>query len=281
MIASLDSRRRTVIAAALLTALPGWLTGFVTKSVASVTLAGAARGDAVLGDPGAVWLIELLRLNARNIQAALSITPWAAIAFAYVALVTWTMVLASFVSEREDTSVVAFGASRVSSMSVVLAIWLLIRAAIVWLLAVFVGWLAPLIASSPNEKALTLTQAGFGLPFVVLFLLVRVPHDLSYAACVRHQEKGPSAIITGLSACRYEWRAALGAWVLRFGASALVLAVSTVFTVVLDIRSPWSMPLSMLAHHASLFALVWFRAAWLRDALMLVERFAPPSYTEE
>jgi hypothetical protein len=278
LIPTLRSRWRVLLIAFVLTSLPGWVTALPVRALAGATLAGYPEGDALLDTPGGAWWVELLRLNPRSLQAGLSVLPWWSLAVAYLGLVTWTIVLEALSHDGggDRWSLAASALRRLRPMSVVLALWLIVRGVIGAAAVLIVTWLAPALASTGNERTQTVTQMSFALVMLVLALLVRVPHDLAYAACVRHDEGGVDSCITGLAALRNAPVQAITSWASRAAASAVLVIATAKLTSMIGSRSTAHVMATAAIHQAVLVALVVLRADWLRHAILLVESVAAP-----
>lgn len=276
---TLRARWRVLLVAFVLTSLPGWATALPIRALVGATIAGYPEGDSLFGLPGGAWWVELMRLNPRSIQAALTVLPWWSIAIAYLGLITWTFVLEALSRDVDTTDtwlLVTSALRRLRPMSVVLALWLIVRGIVGALALIVVTWLAPVISSTGNERTQTLTQVGFGLVMGTLALLVRVPHDLAYAACVRHDERGIDACITGLAALRNAPARATLTWASRAAASVILVGLAALATHLVGARSMPQIVVIGVIHQAVIASLVLLRADWLRRAMMLVEDVAAP-----
>ncbi len=264
--------RRTLLAIALVYGfyLAGGLVAGSPLSAALLSTGAAAgpSGDAALFEPGALILLEALRIGARPLASAVSSSALIALAVALLALVPLAALIATLATRPRP---VHAAVSHFSSFALLAGLTLLLRvlvmggATLIWMAVE--GWFDGAL-SEPTEDKLLL---GWIALTAVALALVGIVQDLARAACVVHDCRALGALSIGLSALRARPGAVLLGW-LTPAAWSIALFCGAAFAVGwIDVSRPgggraW---LAFLVHQLAIFGFIALRAWWLADAVRL------------
>jgi hypothetical protein len=228
------------------------------------------RADAVLFEPGALYLTEALRLALHPLTSALRGSLFAIFLASYLGLLPLGGLLHALNSEgRVTLAELSLGAARLfSRFSLLLGISL----AVLLFSSVFLTLFSAAMPSSIGGPYTRQADIAEGVVVLVgggLFAFVGLVHDLARATTVRAGLGPTAAIAEGARVLRrraptavlaWSWRAALG--------TALVVLGGMLSTAVSVESAGWAAVL--IVHQAIAFALVALRASWLSCALRLV-----------
>jgi hypothetical protein len=238
---------------------------------------GAGRaplGDAALFEPGALLLIEALRLQMPALAPALR-TGFAV--FLFASLVSLLPLSALYVALASGGRLRAgewcAGAVECLPRFVLLGgLSLLCQAGIILAFTMVHGLLRPMLAA-------TLTERGTDVGSILLFsiagaavLTIGVVHDLARAASVHGAATAGRAVREALSTFRRARAAVIAGWLVPALTSGAIvgLAAFVVASLQLERGGAARFALATSVHQAAAFALVALRANWIARSLRLV-----------
>jgi hypothetical protein len=239
-----------------------WVASHASALVQTV-VAGYARGDLVLFEPGGVMFVEVLRLVEPQLSRLGVAATAAFVAVAFVELVPTAMVLVALGRRGRVsfTELAHHALDSIGTLALLQGLAFAAQALIVVLFAALASIaLAWLLASGPLAGAACVVAALVGSCGVVALRLV---HDLARAAAVDGArglyDAGRCAlrVVTWRAAWSYLWRGALAC-------AALVVAAV--------VGSPANWAMSTAVHAVALLVVVYLRVDWLAVALLTVRR---------
>jgi hypothetical protein len=234
------------------------------------------RGDAVLFEPGAAWLIETLRLSAPTLGAY---APYAGLLLVLVVF-GWLIPLAALIaslgsrdSEATLGALLGVAAARFGPLAMLLGLTLMLQAALAALSAVIGGAVVGAVQSTVTADYLRLL--GPGLALCTLWLL-GVVQDLIRVPMVQLRASLPKGVVGAWSLLAGAfWRCfANAAWRTLLAVGALVGAAYATIAMVGPRDAPLSVALLQLLALAVvvLMRASWF--AWLSQRLEAVQEAA-------
>jgi hypothetical protein len=234
-------------------------------AVAFAAVVGAhPRGDALLWEPGGVWLVESLRLLGPALGPALGYGGVLVLLAAFGWLLPLGALIVSLAPGRPRARVcLGQAAARLGTMSLLWGLTLLAQAALLVLTAV----LSALVAEGESPAQLLL-RLGVWLLGLSLCAVLACTEDLARVVCLQRDAGLWDAVAQALGtlgrhplalAWAAGWRSALGLGLL---AGALALGVAWA-------RPDELLPMVLL-HQLAILCFVWLRASWLRQATRLV-----------
>jgi hypothetical protein len=241
-------------------------------AVGSSAVSGQPRGDAVLWDPGAIMLLEVLRIGGRSAPALGLPSLAALILVMLVGLLMFAALVAGL--GRRGPLPAGYLAARASAKIGTLAIlWGVGHLAEV-IFGGLVFLLGAKIIAALNLDPRTEDTARFALTAVVLFAaaVVGVIRDFAMVTTVNDDARF-------YTACQRAIRAAGGA-PLRIAAAYAARAVPMAATIgfgawIVGRGSYAGEAIPFLIHQLVIAIAVFLHASWLAAALRLVERYAP------
>jgi hypothetical protein len=244
-----------------------------TRLVADATLAHP-RGDLVLFEPGATYLIEAFRLQRAALSSVAEGSVFALLATAYIGLLPLAALIHALARSGRVTfaSLLAAGARFFNTFSLLLGLALLATAFVVAVPLTAGGLIGDKIKLVMGDKNRDFAHAVFYVLALVFAAVVAVVHDLARSAVVAHDLSALRAILFATQTFRAApWRA-MGGWAMRGAAGLLlVLFVALIATRIGVVTGPRFLAVTIL-HQAAAFALVFLRSRWLASALALVTR---------
>jgi hypothetical protein len=249
------------VAIALAVALP------LASIIAAPTLSHP-RGDAILFEPGALYLGEALRLGFRPFANALAGSVWIVILASYLGLLPLGA-LVSALNRRGPVrlpDLLADAAPLFGPFSLLLGL----SVAALAFSTVFLILFAIALPLPPSGRSADLAHVAVALAGALLFAFVGLLHDVARASAVRHGLRGLSALSEGAYVLRrraptavlgFTWRAAIGAALVAGGA---------VFSGAVSVERWTGWSAVLLVHQGIALSLLALRASWLACALRLV-----------
>jgi hypothetical protein len=252
-------------------ALAGLLVALPAAAALGGATSGYPRGHAELFDPGAVMLVEALRLARRAIPAVVaSATPIAVLAVLgaifplgvlLVGLSTEGRVSAGFLAARTfrhaGTLALLFGLCSVAQASAC-GLTLVIGGKLVGALSL----------SAPAEDRAFAVELAVGLALVATLGVAR---DLASAATVAGDHGLHAAATIGLSTLRRAGARALFAWGWRASLGGVGIVSAALLAPAAAGATPAGTALAALIHQAALAGATFAHASWLAAALRLVQ----------
>jgi hypothetical protein len=245
----------------------------VARMVGDPTLAHP-RGDAVLFEPGAMYLVEVLRLHQAPLTSAIegmTLTVLFALYLGLYPLAALLHGLAQHEPKRPADLVAAAGRS-FAPFSLLLGLSLV---------AIFVLWSFSLAVATLLETKLKLwlglpgsdiAQVVLKVTTLLLTGVVAVLHDLARAAVVAEN----ASALRGIARARGTFWAyptrALGAWASRGLVGLVTVGLAAWAAGRIGVETDARLFAVTLLHQGVIFALVLVRADWLPSALRLVHR---------
>ena len=233
---------------------------------------GHPRGDAVLWEPGGVWLVESLRLVRPALGAALAYGGVVAVLAAFGWLLPLGVLIASLSSGRPNLrACLQRTAARLGTLALLLGLTWLLQAVVIVLTVVVSQLIAQ--GDAPVDLALRLGVWGLGAGICWAAACLQ---DLARIGCIHGDcglwDSGARALLalrrSGLAlgwAAAWRTAIALGALVGALGAGVVWARGDQLAALV-------------LLHQAVIVWFVWLRAAWLQQAARrLASPWSPPS----
>lgn len=245
---------------------------------------GAGRGverDASLFEPGALFLLEALRLGNKALLAALQTAAFSWCLFSLLLLVPVSALLVALAHEGrlELGAWLGRALQHVPRFLLLAGVTMLAQALILLAFVLLYIPLHRLWLGRVSEKASDLfSVAWFGLAAagVVLFSVV---HDLARAANVRYGARASDNLVHAIAVLR-QWPGKLSASWAGVGIASLLLIAGAAYAVdAAHIERPdtWRIVVVAFVHQGAALGLAALRAAWLALLLRRVSarRHAP------
>jgi hypothetical protein len=256
----------------LLRALPALLLAWpVARLFGDVTLA-LPRGDRVLFDEGASYLVEVVRLYRPQLTSVAegSMALWLLVA--YLGLLPVAAWLALLTSEGpQDTITLAKRAARaLGTLSLLLGIALLAGALALLLPTAFFGLLESKLAEHAGDVAYDLVHGGFRALSVLAVAVVLIVQDLARAAALRDDRGALSAAIAACRTFRAHWLSALGWWAAHATAGLALVALAALASAQIGVEGGVAFASVALLHQLVIMAMVCLRTHWLARSVRLL-----------
>lgn len=258
---------------------------FVAAPIASAFggtgVAAHPHGDAVLFEPGALLLVEALRVGAEALVSAFgSSIALLAIASALGLIPVALLLVALASSERlQLSSWLGRAIAQVPAFALISGATLLARA--VLLVALLIAWGAvdDALDSALSERGADLVLAVGALAGALAWTALGITRDLARASAVRRGRGALAALRAGVAAFSARPLATLLGWLLPASWSVAVLAAAALTVGALHVERPgaWRVVLALAVHQLAVLLLVALRAAWLGRALELEPAGALPA----
>ena len=277
-------QRRGVLAGAVVaTVAPAAGLAVVFGVSVSEVWAHHLLSDRLLFAGGGGRLVETVRLSLPFWRGVGTLALPTLAGLVFLSLFVWSAVLDSLChGDRLRPRDVATSATlHVGNFAALYGIFLLARGAVALFTATLMTAVAPAVARDASERSKSFAVLAAALVGVVLLELLRLLHDLSTAAVVRHQDTLGASLLTALDV----FRERLPALVLRrlgYTAGFLGLLVGTLWLG----TTLWESTSALLArtclHLAAIAAAIVLRAGWLRGMLCEVASHElPPRALDE
>jgi hypothetical protein len=232
------------------------------------------RGDLVLFEPGATYLLEAFRLERAALTSLVEGSVFAILVTSYLGLLPLAALIHSLAHTGKVTfaSVVAAAGRFFGTFSLLLGLALVATALLGFAPLTVGGLLDDKLKLVFGDRSHDIARAFFRVVALLAAALVAVVHDLARAAAVSHEIPAVRAVLLAAQVFRASpWRA-LGAWGIR-GAGGIVLVVAVAWaTSRIGVETGPRFALVMVLHQVVVFTLVLLRARWLASALRLVSR---------
>jgi hypothetical protein len=237
------------------------------------------RADAVLFDPGGLYLVEAFRLaHGATVQAlrGMSLGALAIFAFGLVPLGALMYALGREGAIRVSDLVAA--AARVfGRFSALLAMAMLALAFVVLAALSLATAIREKVAPGLAEPAADLLVAAPWLLGAVLVAVIGVVHDLARAAVSQRDIGATDGVRLALRAASRRPTAALFGWAWRAALAVAIVALAAFASATVDVDHTRAIVAVAFVHQAAVLAIVGVRASWLACAIRLSERAAADS----
>lgn len=234
------------------------------------------RGDAVLFDPGGLWLVEALRLGWPVLRSELRGTLLVGGVLAWLSLIPLAVLLVALASPYR-TPVASAGSRAIAlfpRLTLLFGATLLLQGAVIGG-AVFAALeLQERWGTSWDERSSDLCALGVLALGLVLALAIGILQDLARAALIDDDGGAIRATRRALGLGKRNLGVALGAWVGSSALAVLTVLVAGACVGWIDVSRPgeWRVVLVTIVHQLAVLAMVFFRATWLSVALDLLRR---------
>lgn len=269
------SRRPGVIAAvyAGYLALGLFVATPVTRLVADAT-GGYARSDALLFDPGAVFLLDALTYLRRGLESFAVLAVLLGLAAAVLGLFPLAALLHALSHRgRMDLAELARAAARpFRSLTGLLGLAVLAWTFLVFLALAVLGALSPRSDSRLGPEGAALVSLGVIAVAAAVGATLGVVHDLARAAVVREGLSTWGGLRRATDALSRRTRDGLLAWSGRAACSAAILAAGALLAFRIGVESEARVRALWVVHQTVIVGLVVLRASWLAAALRLLGR---------
>jgi hypothetical protein len=256
------------LATGLLIALP--LAALLTSAVAN-----QPRGDAVLWDPGAIMLIEALRLAGRGAVGAISASSVLTLVVAFLGLLPFAALIAGL--GREGRLPAGYLAARaIAPMGTLALLWgagLVVQVVLAGLVVLIGAKVVALFhLTVPGEDIGRVVLLAVALLAVIAVGVVR---DLAAVSAVNDGSRlYTSAARAVRVAIEAPGRVAM-AYASRGIPAALAIAVAAGLAASLKSADSHPVVLPFFLHQGALALTVFLHASWLAAAIRLLDQFAP------
>jgi hypothetical protein len=244
-------------------------------ALVSSTVANDPRGDAVLFDPGALMLVEALRLAARGAVGALTASGWNAIFATFLGLLPFAALIAGL-GRQGRLSAGYLAARAVRPIGTLALLW-----GVGLVAQVIFGGLTGLVGAK-IIKQLHLSIVGEDIGRVVLagvtllvVLTVGVVRDIAAVAAVNDGSGLYTSVVRALRVTIGAFGRVAFAYASRgvLGRGAIVAASPLIAWISRGEDPAFGIP--FLIHQAAIVFGVFMHASWLAAAIRLLDRVAP------
>jgi hypothetical protein len=231
------------------------------------------RGDQVLFEPGATYLVEAFRLQRASLGDVAEGSVLAILMASYLGLLPLAALLHALAHTGKVTfaSLVGSAGRFFAPFSLLLGLALLATALFGFVPLAIGGLLDEKIKNLLSDRNQDIARAAFRVIALLAACLVAVVHDLARAATVSCEIPAlPAALLAARVFRASPWRA-IGAWGIRCLAGILLVVGAAYLTYRSGIGTGWRFAFVILLHQGIAFSLVLLRSRWLAAALRLVE----------
>jgi hypothetical protein len=230
------------------------------------------RGDSVLFEDGAVYLIEVLRLYRSQLASVLEGTSFLVLLVAYAGLFPLSMMLHALSARGSPSlSSLAGAAGRsLGALSLLLGLSLAATAIALGVPMSIGALLETKLDRALGARNADLAALGIRVCAFALVALVAILHDLARAAVVIRPSHAVDAVGTAVASLRAHAGRALIAFSLRWLVVLTLIAAGALATARLGVATDLRFLLVVGLHQLIIFTLILLRAVWLRFAITLV-----------
>jgi hypothetical protein len=231
------------------------------------------RGDQVLFDPGALYLVETLRLGRFALASAAEGLSFGVLVGLYLGLLPLAALLFAFGRDQKLPAPALLGAAGryFAPFSLLLGLSLIV-AALAALVPLMVGALLENeLRAALGERGSDIAEAAFRVAALVVAGIVGVVQDLARAALVTRETNVLGAVRSAIETFRAWPAEAFGGWALRGLAALLLVTIAARLTTYIGVETGTAFIAVALVHQAVAFTLVFLRADWLALAVGLAQ----------
>lgn len=248
----------------------------IATAIASTGIGRHPLGDAVLFEPGGLYLVEMVRLGSGALIAAFesALVLYLALGLASLVPIALLFVALARPEKLAPARWLADALAHFPSFFLIGALAWLARALLVLLYAAVYAGVERRIATALHERTADLWLGAGVLVAALSFLSVGIAADLGRAARVRFGTPALASVRTGLRCLLRRPLAAGVAWSIAASWSVATVALAAVLVGLLALEhgSAFRALAAFGVHQLAVIALIGLRALWLRAALELVER---------
>jgi hypothetical protein len=237
------------------------------------------RGDRVLFEPGALYLMETLRLARASLASVAEGLSFGVLVGLYLGLVPVAAFLVAFARDDKPPlpALLASAVRLFGPFSLLLGFSLVVAALAASVPLVVASLLENEARSAFGERGADLVELGFWGAALVVAWGVGLVQDLARAALATRQTTVLDAVRSGIETFRAWPVEAIGGCALRGLVALLLVTVVARATTHIGIETAGAFAAVALLHQGVAFALVFLRADWLALAVEL----AGSSYRSE
>jgi hypothetical protein len=235
------------------------------------------RGDQVLFEPGATYLVEAFRLQRASLTDVAEGSVLAILVASYLGLLPLAALMHALAHTGKVTFPSLAGAAGrfFAPFSLLLGLALLATALFGFVPLAIGGLLDEKIKNLLNDRDYDIAHAAFRVIALIVACLVAVVHDLARAATVSREIPAlPAAILAARVFRASPWRA-VGEWGIRCGTGIFLVVGAAYLTYRSGISTGWRFAFVTVLHQGIAFSLVLLRSRWLAAALRLVDESQP------
>jgi hypothetical protein len=243
----------------------------VTRLLADAALVHP-RGDLVLFEPGATYLVEAFRLERASLTSVAEGSVLAVLATSYLGLLPLAALLHALAQAGRVTfaSLVAAAGRFFGTFSLLLGLALVSTALLAFVPLTVGSLLDDKLKLVFGDRNHDIARTSFRVVALLAAALVAVVHDLARAASVARELRALDAVRLAVQVFRaFPWRA-LGAWGLRGTAGIALVVVVAWVTTRIGVHTGLRFGVVTVIHQAVVLSLVLLRARWLASALKLI-----------
>lgn len=251
----------------------------VASAFRAVGAGNGAEHDAPLFEPGALFLLEALRLGDKALLAALESAGFAWLVFALLLLVPVSALLVALAHEGRLELGAWFGRAlhHVPRLLLLRGITLLAQALLLVAFALVHGGVQRLWIGRVSERSADVLSVAWFVLAAASVLLFSVLHDLATAASVTHHERASDNLVRAIAALRGRLGHVAASRLMIGAASVLIVALGAYAAGAAHIERPdtWRLVVVACVHQIAALGLAALRAAWLAFSLRCVAPRAP------
>ncbi len=246
----------------------------IAQAVAATGIRNFPSADALLFEPGALFLVEVLRMGGRNLLAAAQSSLVILLVFATLQVFPILGLLVGLAEpgRLRASRVAARVAEALPSVMVLSGVsWLARGLLAVGALAFYSFAVAPVLSSETPKLRGISGLAYLGLCAVV-FAALSIVQDLARAAIVRHELSLRRALGVAFETLKFKALPVLLNWSVAaaWSIATLVIAAVLVSRLRLDVPSSARVWLAFGVHQVAAFTLIVLRALWFAASLRLL-----------
>jgi len=232
------------------------------------------RGDLVLFEPGATYLLESFRLGRAALTSVAEGSVLTVLMVSYLGLLPLAALIYALAHTGKATfpTLVAAAARFFGTFSLLLGLALVAMALLAFVPLTIGGLVDDKLKNALGDRSYDIARSSFRVIALLLVALVAIVHDLARAAAVSRELPALRAVLVATDVFRLTpWRAA-GAWAIRGAAGILLVVVIAWMTSRIGVETSARFATVTLLHQAVVLALLLLRASWLGSALLFVSR---------
>lgn len=246
----------------------------LVAALSGTGIANHPRGDAVLFEPGGLYLIEALRLGAGAALSALQVSFVSFVVLGMLGLFPLAALLSALRSDGKlrVASWLGEAIAHVPSFVLIGGVTWLGRAALALFFVLVYSLLEGPVGAAFNERNADLVLISGALVCAIAFAALGIAADLARAARVRFGLRALGAFRTGLGTFGQRPFAAVVGWLIPASWSVALIALAAILVGLLAVDQPesWRVLGAFVVHQLTAIGLIALRALWLHRSLELV-----------
>lgn len=232
------------------------------------------RAQAALFDPGAMMLLESLRVSRRTVPPVVWSSSTVALAAAAIGLVPLAMAIAGLGRQGRLLGAFLLGRAWAHAGTLALLFGLTLAAQVVTAAILMLLGGKLIDATHIVPPAEDLAFAALILVVLAVVSVIGVIRDLAYASAVHHDRGLYTATSRAIHAFRERPARTFLAWAWRAGLGLVLLVLAAWLTPPARDASTGMIALGFLIHQVALFAAAFARASWLAAAIRTLQKSA-------